>query len=99
MTSLSPPVVKEFSEDTPEKKVYNIVEKLAGYIPVPNDRNRLGFCLYKFVTGEGDNPEVLVRSTKIKIVGISKEELAEKINEELTETRLLKKSNLNITLV
>ncbi len=99
MTSLPPPAVKKFSEDTPEKKVYNIVEKLSGYIPVPNDRNRLGFCLYKFVTGEGDKPEILVRSTKIKIVGISREELAEKINDELAETRLLKKSNLNITLV
>jgi hypothetical protein len=89
MTSLPPPTVKKFSEDTPEKKVYNIVEKLTDYIPVPNDRNRLGYCLFKYITGEGDKPEILVRSTKIKIVGISKEELAKKLNEELGTAKLV----------
>ena len=98
MTSLPPPAVKIFSEETIEKKVYNIVEKLSKYLPVPNDRNRLGFCLYKFVTGEGDKPEILVRSTKIKIVEISKEDLAQKINEELASVKLIKTSNLSITL-
>lgn len=89
MTSLPPPKLKKFSEDTPEKKVYSIVEKYSENIPVPNDRNRLGFCLYKYVTGEGDKPEILVRSTKIKIVGISKEELAKKLNEELSAAKLI----------
>ena len=35
------------------------------------------------MSGEGDAPEILVKSTKIKIEGITKEELAKKISEEL----------------
>ena len=88
MATQPPPAVKKFPEDSPEKKVYSIVEKYSENIPVPNDRNRLGFCLYKYVTGEGDKPEILVRSTKIKITGISKKELAQKLNEDLREVKL-----------
>jgi hypothetical protein len=89
MTSLPSPKTKIFPADTKEKQVYNIVEQLAENIPVPNDRNRLGYCLYKYVTGQGDNPEILVRSTKIKIVGLKKEELAIKINDELVKAKLV----------
>jgi len=88
MTSLPPPKTKVFPIDSKEKQVYNIVEQLAENIPVPNDRNRLGYCLYKYVTGQGDNPEILVSSTKIKIVGMKKEELAKKINDELEKAKL-----------
>jgi hypothetical protein len=54
-------------------------------IPIVNDRNRLGFNLYKYMKGEGDKPEILVKSTKIKIIGITKEELARKLSEALTK--------------
>jgi hypothetical protein len=83
MTSLPAPGVKEYPENSIEKKCYSIAEMFKEYIPIMNDRNRLAFCLYKFVKGEGDKPEVLVNSTKIKIVGIAKEELAKKLTEEL----------------
>jgi hypothetical protein len=52
-------------------------------IPVMNDRNRLGYCLYKYMKSEGDAPEILMDSTKITVEGISKTELAQKISEEL----------------
>jgi len=83
MTTLSPPVTKHFPEDSLEKKVYNIVGSFSQFIPVSNDRNRLGFSLFKYVKGEGDNPSVLLKSTKVKVVGISLEELAQKIAKEL----------------
>lgn len=83
MTTLAPPEVKETAENSIEKKVYSIVESLREFIPVPNDRNRLGFCLYKFVQGEGDDPKILVHSAKIHIEGITPEELAEKIIKQL----------------
>ncbi|MGD8781056.1 MAG: hypothetical protein PVH88_19080 [Ignavibacteria bacterium] len=85
MSTLPPPATKPFSGNTIEKKCYNIVEKFKEFIPIPNDRNRLGFCLVKFMEGEGDPPEVLVKSTKIEIEGISKEELAVKLDEELNK--------------
>ena len=83
MSTLPPPATLKFSESSLERKVYNIVESFAEFIPVTNDKNRLGYCLFKFIKGEGDPPKVLLRSAKIKIVGISIDELAEKIDSEL----------------
>ena len=62
---------------------YNIVESMSEYIPLINDKNRLGFGLYKYMKGEGDPPRVLLRSAKIKVSGISIDELADKIDAEL----------------
>jgi len=83
MSTLPPPSVKKFPEDSLESKVYKITETLKEYLPVLNDRNRLGFALYLYKKGEGDKPEVLVKTLKLHIEGISPELLAEKINEEL----------------
>jgi hypothetical protein len=91
MTSLPPPKVKIFAENSKERLVYNIVEKYAENIPVPNDRNRMGFCLFKYVTGEGDKPEILVKTTKIRLIGISPKEMAAKLNEELIKAELIQK--------
>ncbi|MGE5431914.1 MAG: hypothetical protein ACM3QX_12610 [Syntrophomonadaceae bacterium] len=88
MTTLPPPSVKPFPEDSLEKQVYNIVEKYKENIPIMNDRNRLGYNLFKYMRGEGDSPEILVKSTKIKIVGMTKEELAQKL---ITELKSVKK--------
>ena len=84
MSTKPAPAVKQFSEDTIEKKVYNLVDSLEEYIPVPNDRYRLSFGLYKFVLGDGDAPNVLVNSTKIKITGIEKGDLAAKLTEGIS---------------
>ena len=83
MTTLTPPGTIEFPESSIEKKVYNIVDLLSEYIPITNDKNRLGYCLFKFMKGEGDPPKVALKSAKIKVVGISIDELAKKIDAEL----------------
>jgi hypothetical protein len=83
MTTLPPPKTKEFPQSSIEKKVYNLVELFAEQLPIPNDRIRLAFSLYKYLSGEGDPPEVLVASLKLQIEGISEDELAQKISEEL----------------
>lgn len=85
MTTLPPPATKVFPESTIEKKCYNIVEMFKENIPIMNDRNRLGYNLYKFMTGEGDSPEILVKSTKIKIEGMTQAELAKQLTEELSK--------------
>ena len=83
MTTLTPPGTIEFPDSSIEKKVYNIVEQFIEHIPITNDKNRLGYCLFKFMKGEGDPPKVALRSAKIKVVGISVDELAVKIDAEL----------------
>jgi hypothetical protein len=87
MSTLPPPATKKFAADSIEKKVYDIAESLSEFIPIANDRNRLGYCLYKYMTNQGDAPEILVKSTKIKIVGISSEELAKKLDSELAKIK------------
>ncbi len=66
-----------------EKKVYSVVNDLTQYLPITNDRNRLGFDLYKYVIGEGDEPLVTIRNAKVKLQGISVEELAKLITYRL----------------
>lgn len=83
MTTLTPPGTIEFPDSSLEKKVYNIVESFSKNIPILNDKNRLGYCLFKFMKGEGDPPKVALRSAKIKVVGISIDELAQKLDAEL----------------
>ncbi len=79
MSTLPPPDVKNFPESSLEKKVYNIVESFKDYLPVVNDRNRLGFNLYKYLKGEGDHPSIIVKNAKVHINGISEKDLAEKL--------------------
>jgi hypothetical protein len=83
MSTLPPPNTREFSESSQEKKAYNVVEQFAEYLPIANDRNRLGFGLYKYLDGEGDPPAVLLKSSKLKIEGITIDELAKKLGAEL----------------
>lgn len=87
MTTLPPSKVNEFPEDSLEKKVYKIADSLEEYIPIMNDRNRLGYNLYKFMTGEGDSPEIIVRNAKLTIENITYEELAKKINQEIEKLK------------
>ncbi len=83
MTSLPPPFTKEFPADSMEKKAYSIVEKFKENIPIMNDRNRLGYYLFKYFIGEGNPPAISVKEAKIKIEGISEKELIKKIEEEI----------------
>ncbi len=87
MTTLPPPKVKKAPEDSLESKVYTMVETFKEYIPTPNDRNRLSYCLFKYLNDEGDAPEILLKTSKINYEGISKEELAKKLDEELIKIK------------
>jgi len=87
MSTLPPPVTKKFFKDSLESQVYKIVEDLKEYLPVTNDRNRLGFCLYLYKKGEGDKPEVLVKSLKLSVEKISLDELTGKIKTELEKIK------------
>lgn len=87
MTTLPPPGTNFFPEDSVEKRVYNLVDGLAEYLPIPNDRNRLSFSLIKYINGEGDAPEVLVKTQKLKIEKISSTELAKKLDDGISQIK------------
>lgn len=87
MTTLPPPNMKPAPSDSIEKKVYDIVEKFKDNIPVTNDRYRLAYNLIKYLQGEADIPEILLKSTKVEISDISAVDLAMKLNEELDKIK------------
>ena len=87
MTTLPPPKVKKAPEDSLESKVYSMIENYKEYIPVPADRNRLSYCLLKYLNGEGDAPIITLKTSKINFEGISREELAKKLDEELSKIK------------
>jgi hypothetical protein len=87
MSTLPPPKTEKFPEDSLESKAYKIAKDLKDYLPVMNDRNRLGYNLFKFLREEGDKPEILIKTLKLRIENISPEELAERINQELKKIK------------
>lgn len=87
MSTLPPVPAKEFPADSLEKQIYTLVDKLEAYIPIANDRNRLSYNLFKFVTGEGDSPIVSIKNSKVQLAEISIEELALKIEEGLQDIK------------
>ncbi|MFA7288978.1 MAG: hypothetical protein WC055_08855 [Melioribacteraceae bacterium] len=89
MTTLPSSGFKPANADSLESKIDSIVESLNEYIPIKNERVRLAFNLYKFLKGEGDGPETVVSSAKIRFENISKEDLVNKINEKLKEASLI----------
>ena len=87
MSTLPPSSVQKTPANSLEKKVYDVVEHLKEFLPIANDRNRLGFNLYKYMLGDGDEPEVLILNAKVKVEGISDKELAQKLKTELDKIK------------
>lgn len=87
MTTLPAPKVKKAPEDSIESKVYSMVESYNQYVPIANDRNRLAFCLYKYLKGEGDEPKITLKNAKIGVTGISAEDFAKKLDDELSKIK------------
>lgn len=88
MTTLPPPNTKQFPENSLEKKIYSITESFAEFLPIANDRNRLGYNLFKYMTGEGDPPLTIVKNCKLTLKGLSESELATKIISELEKIKV-----------
>lgn len=85
MTTLPPDPVRPYPEDSIEKKAYKIAEELQPYLPIMNDRNRLGFNLYRHFKGEGDDIDTIVRTNKFTIENISTEEFIELLKNKVKE--------------
>ena len=87
MATLAPSPVKEFPEDSIEKKVYSFIDSLEKYIPLMNDRYRLSFAILNYLRGEGDPPELTVRYNKLTLENTTQSELAKMIDAKLPELK------------
>lgn len=85
MTTLPPANVQRFPADSLEKKVYAVAEEIKEYMPLDNDRNRLGYNLYKKFKGEGDAVATIFRTNKFQIQSISKEDLIKLVEEKISK--------------
>jgi hypothetical protein len=85
MTTLPPPSIKEYPDDSDEKKIYNFIDSLEEYLPLMNDRARLSFALLNFIQGKGDPPNITVRNNKLTIEKITQSELIKIIEERLKQ--------------
>lgn len=85
MSTLPPSPVKEFPEDSLEKRVYSYIDSLEKYIPLMNDRNRLSFSLLNYIKGQGDPPNITIRNNKLHLKDTTQIELAKMIEEKLKE--------------
>ena len=83
MATLPPPDIKEFPEDSLEKKVYSLVDTFEKNIPLMNDRNRLAFALLNYLNGNGDEPAITVRNNKLTLQDITESELSKLIEEKI----------------
>ncbi len=90
---MAPTPTKHFPAESLEAQLYGMVEKYKEQIPRMNDRNRLGYNLYKFMTGEGDSPLVIVKNNKLVLKGITEEELAAKFEEDLKNIKSAEAKN------
>ena len=88
MTTLPPPSIKKFNDNSPEKKAYNLADSFVKYLPIQNDRNRLGFNIYRNLIGEGETPEIIVKSGKYRLNGIDKEDFIKLLTEEISKLKI-----------
>ena len=87
MATLPASSVKEFPENSLEKKVYSMVGKLEQNIPLMNDRNRLSFALLNYLNGHGDSPAITVRNNKLHLNNISAAELVKILETKIEEIK------------
>lgn len=87
MATLPASPVKEFPENSLEKKVYSMVDSLEQYIPLMNDRNRLSFALLNYLNGHGDSPAITVRNNKLQLNNIHAAELVEILENKIEEIK------------
>ncbi len=87
MSTQPAPFVNNFPADSLEKQIYTFIDSLDAYLPVPNDRIRLSYSLFKFMNNEGDEPLISIKAAKLTIKGITDEELAVKVASGLAKIK------------
>lgn len=89
MTTKAPAKIKPEDPETPISKIYAMVEELKDSIPMPNDRNRLGFCLNRYYIGEAGTIKEAVYSAKPESSSIELDELVRIFTRKFEELKLI----------
>jgi hypothetical protein len=90
MTTKPPAEVNVFDPDVAIKKLYNAIDELENVITVPNDRNRLSFCLNLFLNNETDSVLNAIHQAQPRSTTVNYEELEKLVVKKLEEKGITK---------
>jgi hypothetical protein len=85
MATKPPPAVEEFSPETLEKLAYSVVADIETM--EPNDRNRLGYCVWTYLKDRKGTLEDAIRAAGSR-TSMSEAEVIELIRKRLKEKGL-----------
>lgn len=92
MTTKPPAEINYSDPENFVKKIYNAIEELADIIPVPNDRNRLSFCLNMYFNNESDSVLSSIIQAQPRSATVMYAELEKLIEAKFKEKGIVKKS-------
>jgi hypothetical protein len=90
MTTKPPAEVNVFDPDIAIKKLYNAIDELEDVITVPNDRNRLSFCLNLYLNNETDSVLNAIYQAQPRSTTVNYKELEEMVVKKLKEKEITK---------
>jgi len=88
MTTKPPAEVNLFDADEAIKKLYTAIDELGNIITVPNDRNRLSFCLNLYLNNETDSVLNAIIQAQPRSSTVSYTELEKLVDQKLQEKGL-----------
>ena len=90
MTTKSPAEIKYFDVEAEIKKLYTAIDELEEIIPVPNDRNRLSFCINMYLNNETDSVFNAIFQAQPRSSKVDYKELEKMVVKKLEEKGLTK---------
>jgi translation elongation factor EF-1beta len=88
MTTKPPAKVKPDDPDSPVKKIYSMVDEFADVIPVPNDRNRLAFCIHRYYQGITGSIHEAVMAARPESCTIELDELEQQLEKKYNDLNI-----------
>lgn len=90
MTTKPPAEINYFDAETEIKKLYTAIDELNGIITVPNDRNRLSFCVNMYLNKETDSIYNAIIQAQPRSSTVNYNELEKLILKKLEEKGIVK---------
>jgi len=90
MTTKPPAEINYFDAENLTKRLYSAIDEFENIIPVPNERNRLSFCLSMYLNNETDSILNAIMQAKPSSSTIDYPELEKLIAKKLEEKGIAK---------
>jgi hypothetical protein len=90
MTTKPPAEVNYFDAEQEIKKLYSAIDELETVVTVPNDRNRLSFCLNMFMNKETDTIYNAILQAQPRSSTVNYNELEKMVLKKLEEKGIIK---------